>query len=360
MNAGEEKPAAIVPVQSTGLTRVGPKSLAARGRADLRTQEEAEEWLRKGLDLREQARYGEAFGCFERGIQLNPNHPEIQFMLGLSFSGGEGVLRDSAMARAWYRKAAEQGLKEAQYNLGLLYYGWDDGAGLRQNYQQAAKWFRKAAEQGYEKAQNRLSLIYGLGLVVPEDQAEAAAWRQSAAEQGDKDAQRYLGDQYRDGQGLPQDYEQAASWYRKAARQDDLSAQISLAQMYSQGIVPMSLYFHFAFNEANCEDAQANLGLDEDVYLRHGCKEAAAYWYSRAAQQGGDTAKSALAELQPLLTLERAKRTIEMSGAHFNFGPDVVARKKYYAAVQEAVRALTDAGYRVKSAGWGYELEDIQ
>ncbi len=356
MNAGEEKHAALVPVQSTGLTRVGPKSLAARGRADLRTQEEAEEWLRKGLELREQGRYEEAFGYFERGIQLKPNHPEIQFMLGLSFSGGEGAPRDNAMARAWYRKAAEQGLKEAQYNLGLSYYGWDDGPGLRQNYEEAADWFRKAAEQGYERAQGRLDLLLGEGMVVAQDDVET----HRAADHGNKDAQRVLGSRYRDGQGVPQDYAQATSWYRKAALQEDLSAQINLAQMYSQGLVPRSLYCHFDFSEANCEDAQATLGLDEDVYLRHGCKEAAAYWYSRAAQQGSDTAKSALAELQPLLTLERAKRTIEMSGAHFNFGPDVDARKKYYAAVQEAVRALTDAGYRVKSAGWGYELEDIQ
>ena len=360
MNAGEEKQAALVPVQSTGLTRVGQKSLAARGRADLRTQEEAEEWLRKGLELREQGRYEEAFGYFERGIQLKPNHPEIQFMLGLSFSGGEGAPKDNAMARAWYRKAAEQGLKEAQYNLGLLYYGWDDGPGLRQNYEQAAKWFRKAAEQGYERAQNRLSLLYGLGLVVPENQAEAAAWRQSAAEQGDKDAQRYLGDHYRDGQGLPQDYEQAASWYRKAALQEDLSAQLNLAQMYTQGLVPRSLYCHFGFSEANCEDAQANLGLDRDIYLRHGSKEAAAYWYSKAAQQGSESAVSALATLQPLLALERAKRKIEMSGSHFNFGPDAEARKRYYAGIQEAVTVLKEAGYKVKSVGWGYELEEIQ
>ena len=43
------------------------------------------------------------------------------------------------------RKAAEQGIAEAQSNLGLMY---SDGLGVKQDYTEAAKWFRKAAEQG--------------------------------------------------------------------------------------------------------------------------------------------------------------------------------------------------------------------
>lgn len=282
-------------------------------------------------------------------------------MLGLSLDNGEGTTSDHAQARIWYRKAAEQGIKEAQYNLGLLYYRCDGGPGSRENYEEAAQWFRKAAEQGYERAQSRLSLLYGLGLVTPQDHEWEVNRGRREAEQGDVGAQRILGDRYRYGRGVPQDHAEAASWYRKAAQIGDLAAQISLAQMYSQGLVPLGVYFGFAFTEANCEDAKSHLALDEDVYLRHGSKEAAAYWFAKAAQLGSEIAALALADLQPLITLERAKRTIEMSaGVHFNFGRDVEARKKHYAAIQEAVRVLTDAGYKVKSAGFGYELEDTQ
>jgi len=227
MSAGEERQAALVPAQSTALTKTGAKSLAARGRADLRVREEAEEWLQKGLEFHHQQRYEDAFRCFERGIELNPNHPEIQFMLDLSFDEGFVRPRNNATARAWYRKAAEQGIKEAQYNLGLLYYGWDDGPGLLQNYEQAASWFRKSAEQGDERAQWRLSFLLGLGLVVPQNHAEIC----KAAEQGNKDAQGFLGDLYRDGEGVPQDYAQAALWYRKAAEQGDEDAQAALDAM---------------------------------------------------------------------------------------------------------------------------------
>jgi TPR repeat protein len=148
----------LVAVQSTALTKAGAASLVARGRADLRINEEAEEWLKKGCELRDQERYEEAIACFERGIELNPNHSVIQFMLGLSFGNGIGAPLDKVTARAWYRKAAEQGLKEAQYNLGLMYEGWSDGPGLLANYEQAGYWIRKAAEQGYERAKYRLKV----------------------------------------------------------------------------------------------------------------------------------------------------------------------------------------------------------
>jgi hypothetical protein len=59
MSAREEKLAALVPIETTALTKAGAKSLLARGQADLRIREEkerkAEEWLRKGLALRDTA-----------------------------------------------------------------------------------------------------------------------------------------------------------------------------------------------------------------------------------------------------------------------------------------------------------------
>ncbi len=53
MSTGEEKQGALVQVQSTALTKVGAKSLAVRGRNHLRDKEEAEEWLRRGLEVQE-------------------------------------------------------------------------------------------------------------------------------------------------------------------------------------------------------------------------------------------------------------------------------------------------------------------
>jgi TPR repeat protein len=37
------------------------------------------------------------------------------------YAFGKGVLKDDKQAVYWYQKAAEQGLAEAQYNLGAMY-----------------------------------------------------------------------------------------------------------------------------------------------------------------------------------------------------------------------------------------------
>jgi TPR repeat protein len=60
------------------------------------------------------------------------------------------------MAANWFGKAAEQGLANAQLNLGSLY---ERGEGVEQNPQQAEKWYRLAAAQGSEEAQERLDLL---------------------------------------------------------------------------------------------------------------------------------------------------------------------------------------------------------
>jgi uncharacterized protein len=53
-------------------------------------------------------------------------------------------VQDNAEAVTWYRKAAEQGKPEAQFNLGLAY---GKGHGVQQDYVQAHMWFNLAASQ---------------------------------------------------------------------------------------------------------------------------------------------------------------------------------------------------------------------
>jgi TPR repeat protein len=231
-----DKQTALVPVQPAALTEVGAKSLAARGRADLRIREEAEEWLKKGLEFHRQQQYEDAFRCFERGIQLDPNHPELQFRLGESFDNSWSIQEDERKSVHWMRKAAEQGHVEAQFWLGWMYFCCDYGDepgdtnqyGLPYDMVEATRWWRKAAEQGQASAQEMLGQTYCEGVGVRKDFAQAAFWLGKAAEQGERYAQCELGDLYAHGQGVTQDYEQAEIWYRKAAEQGYESAQMAL------------------------------------------------------------------------------------------------------------------------------------
>ncbi len=94
------------------------------------------------------------------------------------YGKGLGVPQDYADAVKWYRKAAEQGMADAQYNLGLKY---DNGLGVPQDYAEALKWYRKAAEQGNASAQTNLGVMYGVGEGVPQDYVQAHVWYSLAA-----------------------------------------------------------------------------------------------------------------------------------------------------------------------------------
>ncbi|MGD0364841.1 MAG: tetratricopeptide repeat protein, partial [Bryobacteraceae bacterium] len=65
-----------------------------------------------------------------------------QHDLGDLYRHGQEIPQDHGEAVKWSRKAAEQGLADAQYRLGLAYY---NGEGVAQNYVQAHIWLDLAA-----------------------------------------------------------------------------------------------------------------------------------------------------------------------------------------------------------------------
>ncbi len=77
-----------------------------------------------------------------------------------------------------WRPLAEQGLSQAQYNLGLMYA---EGEGVAQDYQEAVRWYRLAAEQGHASGQFSLGAMYIAGQGVPKDYVLAHMWMNMAA-----------------------------------------------------------------------------------------------------------------------------------------------------------------------------------
>ncbi len=115
------------------------------------------------------------------------------------------------------KAAAEQGNAQAQAELGLRYCRGDKGFYL--NYETATYWLRKAAKQGVAEAQMYLGYCYFNGKGVKQDTTQAVYWIRKAAEQGDADAQYNLAIMYEYGKGVEKDIEQAVEWYRKAIDQ---------------------------------------------------------------------------------------------------------------------------------------------
>ena len=69
------------------------------------------------------------------------------------YANGQGVPKDDQQAVAWFRKAAERGLADARYSLGLAF---EEGRGVPQDITQAIACLRKAAEQGHKEARTKL------------------------------------------------------------------------------------------------------------------------------------------------------------------------------------------------------------
>ncbi len=120
-----------------------------------------------------------------------------------------GQPADFFRAPSEWRRMAEQGQAEAQYNLGIMY---EYGRGVRQNDVEAVKWYRKASVQGLSIAQYKLGIMYDNGWGVPASDTEAVRWYSNAAERGHPLAQHDLAFMYAAGTGVAQDYLRAYMW----------------------------------------------------------------------------------------------------------------------------------------------------
>jgi len=105
--------------------------------------------------------------------------------MGYLYSSGKGVRKSDRRAIGWWRKAADQGSADAEFNLGEFYAL---GLGVKRNDQEAIKWYRKAADQNEADAQYHLGLMYEGGNGVASDLVQAMHWYHLAAAQGLPDA----------------------------------------------------------------------------------------------------------------------------------------------------------------------------
>ena len=142
---------------------------------------------------------------------------------------------DDAVARQgyplWLNKAAELGMAQAQFDLGVYE--------LRQNYNAKAglAWLEKAAQTGDPRWQLQLSRYYCCSDYVPEpDQEKSFYWALQAAQAGLQEAQCHVGYCYRVGLGVPHDDRQSFFWMEKAAQAGYAISQNNLAICYEYGL----------------------------------------------------------------------------------------------------------------------------
>ena len=97
-----------------------------------------------------------------------------------------GILADESEALGHFRRAAEQHLDAAQYELGKFMY--QGGFCASSQYDETLRWFQLAAAQGHPDALFAVGLMHELGHGVPADGAEAIRWYRRAAAAGHRRA----------------------------------------------------------------------------------------------------------------------------------------------------------------------------
>jgi len=102
---------------------------------------------------------------------------------------GEGCSQDFQKAMDYYHRAARQGSKRAENDLGFCYL---TGKGTKQDFQMAVKYLQKAEAQGHEIAKQTLSFYSKSPDDFPGIVANAIEFYHTDAERGDAQALRLL------------------------------------------------------------------------------------------------------------------------------------------------------------------------
>ncbi|RGB35810.1 hypothetical protein C1646_758914, partial [Rhizophagus diaphanus] len=112
----------------------------------------------------------------------------------------------------YLQKAAENGCKFAQFNLGGCY---QLGHGVRKDIRKAFELYKRSAEQEYINAQSQLIYYYGYGLGTEINRVKAFELVKIIADKGFKHAQYLLGLHYRTGEGVDKDEIKAFNLFEK-------------------------------------------------------------------------------------------------------------------------------------------------
>ena len=135
-----------------------------------------------GLSYLEQGRTEEGVSLIRKSA--TQNQPAAQYRLAKLYEVGEGVTQDSEMARQLTERAATNGNRIAMHDL-ALYYAEGRG-GVEADLPTAAKWFEKAAERGVVDSQFNLGVLFESGQGLPKNMNDAFVWYSIAAAQGDQ------------------------------------------------------------------------------------------------------------------------------------------------------------------------------
>jgi TPR repeat protein len=152
------------------------------------------------------------------------------------YNVGLGTPKDNAAAARWFRLAAEKEHAISRYNLGKLLVNDEiplpEGSTDRKTqHEEGVEWIRKAADQGLSDAQAAYGVILLRGdYATKPDPAAAAGYLKPAAETGNLEAMNALGLMHQTGNGVVYDLSASERFFRQAAMRGHVKAQANLGE----------------------------------------------------------------------------------------------------------------------------------
>jgi TPR repeat protein len=157
--------------------------------------------------------------------------PKAMLAMGHIFMDGVIVLPNFAIAREWYEKAAESGLAEGIFYVGMC---WEIGAGAVPDLVKAAEFYKRAAEMNMPDAMYRMAIAFNGGFGVERDETAAMDYLKRAAEAGHPDAAAAWGLLHLNGD--PDKSAKGLDMLKVAAEGGNVEAMKNIAVVYKNGI----------------------------------------------------------------------------------------------------------------------------
>ncbi|PKC66208.1 hypothetical protein RhiirA1_460010 [Rhizophagus irregularis] len=184
----------------------------------------------------------------------------------------------------YFQKAAENGCKFAQYNLGGCY---QLGDGVMKDLRKSFELYKKSAEQGYINAQSQLIYCYTFGYGTEIDRVKAFELARAIAEKGYIDVQYLLGQYYIYGEGVNKDENKAFELFRKFFKKNakylssNKEIMINKEDFEYSKLFAKSLHINSYIKLGYCY----NMGIGTEINKKKAFK-----YYKIAAENGDETA----------------------------------------------------------------------
>lgn len=159
--------------------------------------DKGEAWYMMGQAYRQLADFKKAFTCFKKAAAHN--YSEAFAMVGDAYLDGQGVEKNPAKARLWYKKGADMGEITATLKLADC---CKNGIGGKVDYSKAMEQYLHLAERtgrfwnryadGIGTALYEIGNMYLNGLGVSVDLKKAAHYFKLAAKKGNSEAENAL------------------------------------------------------------------------------------------------------------------------------------------------------------------------